>query len=303
MSVSGRRIVSGIVPAGAPLPGDAHGRRGLYERALADPLFRRRFEQAYAGADEPLDALWWLDRPLTDGPSGASAPAALAAEARRVLYGPGTDPAALAEYERAAAAAERSRAVALAALSGIPVERTAGGREPPPVEAAPPAVAAVPSRNRRVLVLVAGVAGAALIAGAALGFGLARAMPVPTPRIALGEHFQQTVAGHDALSLLEHPQVPYDLLGGPAAAIDTTSSRRLVVIGSTRFLAARTFVGSGGVCLIAASGDVRDATVCDTLARFEARGLIMDRSDGLPAPLVKVRWQPDGKVVWWSTDG
>ncbi|MCU1472752.1 hypothetical protein, partial [Amnibacterium sp.] len=62
---------------------------GFYGRALADPLFRARFEAAYTGEDDPLDALWWLDRPGEAAPSGATAPAAVAATARRALYVPG----------------------------------------------------------------------------------------------------------------------------------------------------------------------------------------------------------------------
>jgi len=99
--VAGRAVVPGADAPTAVLRGpDA----GLYGQALADPLFRARFEAAYTGDDDPLDALWWLDHPREAAPSGAAAPAARAAAARLALYGPGTEPAAVARYEQAAAA-------------------------------------------------------------------------------------------------------------------------------------------------------------------------------------------------------
>src|SRR5215212_1191572 len=96
-----------------------------YERALTEPRFLRAVRAAYAGPDDLLDALWWLEHPLEPGPSGARPPAEEAAAARRALYGRSVPPEALEQYRRAADREAETRAAVVAALAAADVERPA----------------------------------------------------------------------------------------------------------------------------------------------------------------------------------
>ena len=97
--------------------------RTAYDRALAEPRFLRAVRDAYDGPADLLDALWWLDRPHEPGPSGAPAPAAEAAEARRALYRRSTAPAALDRYREAADREAATRAAVAAAIAAVDEER------------------------------------------------------------------------------------------------------------------------------------------------------------------------------------
>lgn len=294
--MAGRTVVPG---ADAPTRTDDVPDAGFYARALADPSFRARFQAAYTGDDDPLDALWWLDRPGEAAPSGAAAPAALAASARLALYGPGTDPAALARYEQAAAVAERSRRAALAALGGMPVPPAAASPIAPPP--APSQVAAPPAgaRRRRVLPSVAAPVVLVLVLVAA-AYGAGRATGAPPPPPSLAEHFEQTVAGNRATAVFDRAPESDDLLGGDLEPVDPVNLRRLVTIGTVRFLGARTRGDAPAMCLIAAEGTDRIAARCVSAAEFDRAGVVLVPGDGLPPGFARVRWQPDGALVWWS---
>jgi hypothetical protein len=296
--VAGYAVAPG---ADVPAPAERGPDAGFYGRALADPLFRAGFEAAYTGEDDPLDALWWLDRPGEAAPSGAAAPAAVAATARRALYGPGTDPAALERYEQAAAAAERSRRAAVAALGRLPVHpgvvpmRAAA---PPGLPRAALAAAASPPSRRRLLLLP--IAAATVLGLVATAYGVGRMSAAPPPSPTLTEHFQQTVRGRNAMTVFQRASEPADLLGGALEPIDPVTLRRLVTIGTVRFLAARTTGAQAAVCLIAAEGTDRFAARCVSAARFGRAGVELVPENGLPSAFARVRWQPDGALVWWS---
>ncbi len=293
--MAGRAVVPG---ADAPAAADDGPDAGFYARALVDPVFRARFQAAYTGEDDPLDALWWLDRPGEAGPSGAPAPAARAASARRALYGPGTDPAALARYEQAAAEAERSRRAAVAALGRMPAPPPAaseGATIPAPPQAAVPSA---PPR-RRLLLPVAALAVLVLVA-AAYGAGRTSGAPPSPPHLV--EHFQQTVTGNRATAVFERAPEAADLLGGDLEPVDPVNLRRLVTLGTVRFLAARTRGDAPAVCLIAAEGTDRIAARCVSDAEFDRAGVVLVPEDGLPPEFARVRWQPDGALVWWSPE-
>jgi len=294
---------SGIAAPTAAGPADDRGPEGGFAvRALADPAFLARFSAAYDGEDDPLDALWWLDRPDERGPSGAVAPGALARTARRALYGPGTDAAALEQYEWAAARAERSRLAAVAALGRLPVRDVTTAPVAPP-ETAPGPVARAVLPRAALRPALAGAAALAIVAAAA-GFGVGRTLPVAPPVTpALVEHFQQTVRGQDAVTVFERAPEAADLLGGELEPLDTVNLRRLVSVGSVRFLAARTVGDTAALCLIAADGTRRTASRCASVRGFEHDGITLTTADGLPTGFARVRWQPDGRLVWWSPVG
>lgn len=292
---------SGIAAPTAAGPADDRGpEQGFAARALTDPAFLARFSAAYEGEDDPLDALWWLDRPDETGPSGAPAPGALARTARRALYGPGTDSAALEQYECAAARAERSRLAAVSALGRLPVQDPAAPVPTPAAPGRPP-----PSLLPRAAVRPAVVAAAALaIVAAAAGFGLGRTFPAAPPVTpALTEHFQQTVTGQDAVTVFDRAPEAADLLGGALEPLDTVNLRRLVTVGAVRFLAARTVGEGAALCLIAADGTRQTASRCASVRGFEHDGITLTAADGLPKEFARVRWQPDGRLVWWSPLG
>ncbi|HET6826327.1 MAG TPA: hypothetical protein VFH64_10415 [Amnibacterium sp.] len=290
--MAGRAVVPG---ADAPTAAEHGQNAGFYARALADPLFRARFRAAYTGQDDPLDALWWLDRPGETAPSGAPAPAAHAASARLALYGRGTDPAALERYEQAVAAAERSRRAAIAALGRTPVQGAAAPRsEAPPAH---PDAAPVRGRRRRLLPVLAALVLLVLVAAA---YGAGRVTGAPPSPPSLAEHFQQTVPGNRATAVFERAPEAADLLGGDLEPVDPVDLRRLVTLGSVRFLAARTRGDTPALCLIAAEGTDRIAARCVSAAEFDRAGVVLTPGDGLPSGFARVRWQPDGALVWWS---
>jgi hypothetical protein len=101
----------------------AGGTRSAYERALAEPRFLRAVSAAYVGPDDLLDALWWHDHPLEPGPTGASPPAAGAADARRALYGRSVPPQALDRYREAADRETETRAAIASALAAVEADR------------------------------------------------------------------------------------------------------------------------------------------------------------------------------------
>ena len=151
--------------------------------------------------------------------------------------------------------------------------------------------------------LVAAAVALAVVAAAA-GFGAGRALPAAPPVTpALAEQFQQTVTGRDAATVFERAPEAADLLGGALEPLDTVNLRRLVTIGSVRFLAARTVGDGAALCLIAADGTKRTASRCASLGRFEHDGITLTTADGLPNGFARVRWQPDGRLVWWSPVG
>ncbi len=151
--------------------------------------------------------------------------------------------------------------------------------------------------------LVAAAVALAVVAAAA-GFGAGRALPAAPPVTpALAEQFQQTVTGRDAATVFERAPEAADLLGGALEPLDTVNLRRLVTIGSVRFLAARTVGDGAALCLIAADGTRRTASRCASLGRFEHDGITLTTADGLPNGFARVRWQPDGRLVWWSPVG
>ena len=289
---------SGTAAPTAAGPADDRGpETGFAARALTDPAFLARFRAVYEGEDDPVDALWWLDRPEEPGPSGAAAPGAVARSARRALYGPGTDAAAMQEYECAAARAERSRAAAVAALGRLPVRGATAPVATPEGASGPPPSVLPRSALRPVVAAAAAVA----VVAAAAGFGVGRMLPAAAPVTpALTEQFQQTVTGQDAATVFDRAPEAADLLGGALEPLDTVNLRRLVTIGSVRFLAARTVGDDAALCLIAADGTRRTAARCATLRGFEHDGITLTTADGLPNGFARVRWQPDGRLVWWS---
>jgi hypothetical protein len=54
------------------------------------------------------------------------------------------------------------------------------------------------------------------------------------------------------------------------------------------------------MCLIAAEGTQRVAARCVSDVEFERAGVVLVEKDGLPPDFARVRWQPDGALVWWS---
>ena len=147
-------------------------------------------------------------------------------------------------------------------------------------------------------------AAALVVVAAAAGFGVGRTVPaVPPPTPALTEHFQQTVTGSNAATVFERAPEAADLLGGALEPLDTVNLRRLVTIGTVRFLAARTVGDGAALCLIAADGTRRTASRCASVGRFEHDGITLTTADGLPKEFARVRWQPDGRLVWWSPVG
>lgn len=277
------------------MTGHEDGADTAYGRALADPAFLARFAAAYTGPGDPLDALAWLDRPDRPGPSGAEGPDAAVRAARAALYRPGTDPAALDRYERAAAEAERYRAAVEAALDRLPVQ---GKQEPAP--AARAAAAEAPAARRRRGPVI-GAAAALLLLAVAAGFGLGRLGEVaPAPGRPLVARFQQTVAGHSASAVFDRAAEPADLLGGVLEPLDTLTLRRLVTVGDVRFLAARTRGSDAAICLLVTDGRSRVAARCVALARFGSSDVTLTTADGLPSGFARVRWSPDGLLRWWS---
>ena len=161
------------------------------ERALADPGFLSAFAQRYAGDDEPLDALRWLDDPEAPGLDGSPGPGAAVRAAARDLYRPGAgEPQRLAHRHLAHRLAE-SRRRTLAALEEVDrqerVERAAAGD--PPADADADAGAAAISaagdrvRSRRPHRAAALVGAGVLVAvlGTSTWIG-GRSMVAPTPR-------------------------------------------------------------------------------------------------------------------------
>jgi hypothetical protein len=290
-----------------------------FQRARRDAAYLARLRAAYQGDDDVLDALWWLDHPTRPGPSGAVAPAARLAAARRDLYGPAASADAAARVAEALEAAERSRASALSAVALA---------APPPVRAAPAARVAASSvrgasdvvapqvqedhsvlRRRVTLAVVGPLLLAAAVLGVVAGLGLGQgARPVtsaPTGE-ALAQHFQQTVAGDDALAVFDKAQAYYDLPGGAAASLDSSTARRLLVLGDSRLIGARTRGGSGGggICLLIVDLAAHVSGSCGSVAEFRHAGLTLERpADRLPGDIKRIRWYPDGRIVWWEPFG
>jgi hypothetical protein len=105
------------------------------------------------------------------------------------------------------------------------------------------------------------------------------------------------------MTVFERASEPADLLGGGLAPLDPVTLRRLVTIGDVRFLAGRTTGDGAAVCLIAAEATRRLAARCVSDVEFRRAGVALLPEDGLPTTFARVRWQPDGALVWWSTNG
>ncbi|MDQ1514110.1 MAG: hypothetical protein QOC59_1952 [Microbacteriaceae bacterium] len=292
-----------------------------FERARSDRSYLERLRDAYRGDDDLLDALWWLDHPAREGPSGATAPLTRLAAARAELYGSASPSGAVERVTEATRVADRSRAAALAAVEqvafdtprrrpvalrpaasrplGIAPDGAAGPEHPQPVASAP-----VLQRGTALGVVAPLVAVAALV-GIVAGFGIsAPARPAATPRLAppIVQHFEQTAARGDALEVFDVAQRPSDLPGGVAGSLDSSSFRRLVVLGDARIVAARTpGAAPGGICLLVVDTTSHVSGSCSSVAAFRRSGLTLERpEDRLPGDVRRIRWYPDGRVVWWS---
>jgi hypothetical protein len=287
-----------------------------YERARRDQGYLDRLREAYRGDDDLLDALWWLDHPTEAGPSGATAPLVRLAAARGELYGPVPVTGAVDRVREANLAADRSRAAALGAVEQVafatPRRRpvvlrppgTASDDSADPEQPQPPASAPVLQR-RVTLGVVAPLVAAAALVGVVAGLGISGpARPAATPHLAppIVQHFEQTAARGDALEVFDVAQRPSDLPGGVAASLQSSSFRRLVVLGDARILAARTSgPAPAGICVLIVDTTYHVSGSCSSVAAFRRSGLTLERpEDRLPANIQRIRWYPDGRVVWWS---
>lgn len=75
----------------------------------------RRFAALYSGTHDPADALFWLEHPDDEAPSGAASPTRPLVELRDALYRQDVTAADRRRYESAVAVADADRALAVAA--------------------------------------------------------------------------------------------------------------------------------------------------------------------------------------------
>jgi hypothetical protein len=279
---------------------------GPYERARADAAFLGRFRDAYAGGDDPLDALWWLEHPTSPAPSGAIAPATLLTEAQRAVYGRAGSEQALEGYALARERAERSRSAALAAVAAA--QHSSGRLTAAAREGTTSASPSLEGTGRTIALRVAAVAVAvATVVGLAAGVGLggaAHPRAAAPPVRPIVQHFQQTVRGTDALEVFRQPQRAWDLPGGAAGSLDSSTARRLVVLGDSRVLAVRTTaIPPSGVCILLIDAPAHISGACSSVQEFRRSGLVLERpGDRLPPTVRRLHWYPDGRVVWWAPE-
>lgn len=144
-----------------------------YSRALVDVAFRAAYVANYQGSYDPLDALWWLARPLRRSPRGTEAPATHLQASRALIYRPGATDLDRERFETERRTVRLEEELTLQAAAASEVESPDVERNPrsPTVRQR--------RRSRRVLIAVTVVVAAvciALVAGSRIAIS-----PAPSP--------------------------------------------------------------------------------------------------------------------------
>lgn len=261
-----------------------------YEEFLTTPQFAAAFTAAYRGRHEAGDALWWLEHPSTEGPSGAHSPTAELAPIRNAAYARGADAAAHEALERLEAQATADREATLDAL--------AVARTPPEPEAVREVEdVASPGHPWRLLALIAV---GALVAGAFAGrqLSLATAEPevvlIGTPAASTSPPaVADPIAG--MTRTLERVAEPSDELVPLPPMIAPGTSRVLSETNGGFVIYAARHAGGSSVCLVVVVARTGGQSIeCLPETAVPETGLSLHVIDG--DYVFSARWLPSGSV-------
>lgn len=264
----------------------------VYEEFVANTEFAAAVRTAYRGRHDVRDAIWWLDHPSLEGPTGAISPAEGRDELERAAYSRAgaTDPAWADALQRLDAELAEDRTATRDAI--------AEARRPVPV----PETVAVPdgvdekehepAGRRWVLPVIAAVA--AVVIALVVGFqlGSSRVVGLEPGYVTATNQATQQFTGIDAFaSQEEFADTPTVTL---PPSFDGATFRVLNAAGGglPSVYAAR--IAGNRVCLIAItdSDDPRTTFACAVEAEFPITG-------------IQVGWQDDadGGIVSWDGTG
>jgi hypothetical protein len=262
----------------------------VWEEFVASETFAAAVSGAYRGRHDVRDAVWWLDHPAQQGPTGAVSPADGRDELERAAYSRAgaTDPSWADALQRLDAELEADRIATREAIAEArrPVEVV--------VDEPDPEVVDMPTPRRWLLPAVASVI--AVVIGLAVGYslGTSRDAVVEPGYVTATNQATQQFTGIDAFAQQEEaadtPTVtlPPSFDGADFRVLNASTGGGLL----PRVYAAR--IAGNRVCLIAVVGDDDPHTTfaCAVEAEFPITGIQVGWQDGA-----------DGGVVSWDGTG
>lgn len=250
-----------------------------YGRALADPAFRRAFEEHYAGRHPVLDALRWFEGDAPTGEEGPSSPYEGLEARRAALYRPDADRAEAARVAALLVERDEERAAVRSAVEAAE-SRVQPFRHRPATDDAGPGT----PRARRawpVLLLAVPAVVGAFVAGAALGPVVGQRVE-PLPSIAAAQAPDPVVVkptGAGAVAVFARAQELSDVpIATPNGDLIAQSFRRLAVLSGPGVVLYGAQTTEGQICLVAITVDAHITATCSRNADFRLTPFSIDLS-------------------------